>query len=51
MLRVSGVDCVVFTLGNNAYGQCARRIVDNEEHRSVISRVCSLKTCLSHVPL
>jgi len=29
------VVCSVFTLGNNAYGQCGRKIVDNEEHRSV----------------
>ena len=25
----------VFTLGNNAYGQCARKILDTEDHRSV----------------
>jgi len=29
------VFCAVFTLGNNAYGQCGRKIIDNEEHRSV----------------
>jgi len=25
----------VFTLGNNAYGQCGRKIIEKEDHRSV----------------
>lgn len=31
----------VFTLGNNAYGQCGRKIIDNEEHRGsqVINKI------------
>jgi len=33
--NVHTVCVAVFTLGNNAYGQCGRRVLDNEDHRSV----------------
>ena len=37
----------VFTLGNNAYGQCGRKIVEDEIYRYVCSHICHIPI---HIP-